>query len=177
MAVKTDDYIVSLAEIIQRVENAYALTEATPSGVKYLDLDIADIIKYVSANCTSLNRELITKRNIDAGRSIAILPYVSARLTFFDKKRLDFSHYPGMQKVAGVLLDFTSASRITEGSLASVNKIVEVLSAIDAKHVNYRGGLGYRYLRIFTIMVLYGNFCNAAVVADFLLKQFVTKGA
>lgn len=171
-----DSYLASLSSIVSEVESAYGLQSGNSSNVKYADLEIKDLINVLNNRVSTLGKVEITNMNTNAGNAIVLLAYVSARLDYFGKKRLDYSKYPGMKCVVDILLNFTKPDRINESVLRSVNSIVELLAEIDERYMNYRGGLGYRYLRSFVILVLFGNYFNAAVVASFILSQLVVKG-
>ena len=114
--------------------------------------------------------------NASAGRALVPLSYTRDRLDYYNKKRLDYSRYPGMLEVSSVLLKFTHVETVNEDSLRNINMIIEVLTEIDSRYMNFRGGLGYRYLRIFVVLAVFGNYFNAAIVARFILYQFVVKG-
>lgn len=175
MPVKVDPYRDALANVVKDIENAYKLKSYNINGGSYLNADITDLIKAITEDIKSLDNREIQSRNATAGMATALLPYISRRCTFYKKKRLDFSHYPALDKIAPVLLTFTKADEIKADYLSEVNKIVQLLSEIDMRFINFRGGLGYRYLRIFVILVYYGNFSNAACVADFIINQFVVR--
>ena len=91
------------------------------------------------------------------------------------KKRLDFSKYPGMRSAVRVLINFTKQKTVNMQTMRSLNKLIELLVIIENDYVQYRRGLAYRFIRLFIVLVLYGNFVNAAVVADFILNQLITK--
>ena len=175
MPAKVDAYRDALANVVKDIENAYNLKSYSINGSSYLNADIVDLIAEINKDIKSLDKREIQNRNVAAGQATALLPYISRRCIFYGKKRLDFSHYPSLDKIAPILLAFTKAQEIKSSYLTEVNKIVQLLSEIDMRFINFRGGLGYRYLRIFVILVIYGNFSNASCVADFIINQFVVK--
>lgn len=171
-----DSYLITLSNIVTDVERAFQLQNDNADSVKYSDLDIIELVNVLNVRVTTLDKEEIASMNEKAARSLVLLSYTRDRLDYFNKKRLDFSKYPGMLKISEVLLKFTKAKTVTENSLRDVNMIIELLAEIDSRYMNYRGGLGYRYLRAFVILVIFGNFFNAAIVARFILYQFIVKG-
>lgn len=172
-----DNYLVTLSNIVTDVERAYQLQNDSSDSVKYADMEIVELVTVLNMRVSTFDKDERDRMHEEAGRALVLLSYTRDRLNYFNKKRLDFSKYPGMTKVAEVLLKFTKATTIDESSLRDVNMIVELLSEIDNRYMNYRGGLGYRYLRAFVVLVVFGNFFNAAIVANFILCQFITKGA
>ena len=119
--------------------------------------------------------ESIDSRNLAASKSLVLLSYISIRLKYYNKKRLDFSKYPGMRSAVRVLINFTKQRTVNMQTMRSLNKLIELLVIIEDDYVQYRRGLAYRFIRLFIVLVLYGNFVNAAVVADFILNQLITK--
>ena len=172
---KMDTYVASLAEVIQRVEEVYELHSNSVGGVPIAKQEITSVMAWCTDFVKTQDRTLIAGKNREAGSAIALLPYVLRRLCFFNKKRLDYSRYPAMDQVASVLLKFTKADTVTGSSVNEINKIVQLLSEIDKKYPNFRGGLGYKFLRLFVLLVTFGNYVNASVVADLILRQFEVK--
>ena len=62
--------------------------------------------------------------------------------------------------------------RNTADCRKQLNTIIKILDELDKKQVAVRVGLAYMFLRIFIVMVLHGNLCNASIVADFIINQF-----
>lgn len=170
----SDNYITVLKNIISDLEGIYGLT-AQINGTNLSRFDIVDIVKHVKTDLKQKDSSEIYDKNVLAGKSLVLLSYVSSRMKFFHKKRLDFSVYPHLKVIGDTLIKFTNFKTVNSDNIKLVNKIIVVLSKIDKRYVQYRYGLGYRFLRIFIIMVLYGNYVNAAVVADFILNQFITE--
>ena len=171
-----DSYILKLGEIASEIEKAYGLAEVNEMGLAYAKLDIEDVISHVSGELKKLPKEEVFKRNQSAGRAVVLAAYISGRLSFFGKVKLDYSEYPRMSVVAGILLAFTKKKTVTEYNYRQLNKIITVLAKVDQKFINHRFGLGYRYLRIFLLLILYGSYSNAGIIASFILDQFIAKG-
>lgn len=168
---RTDRYIQALGTIVRRVEGLYGYDKSNPiTGKGILDV-IADINTFVEKTSPADLKAF----NSAVGKELVPLAYISQRLKFFGKKRLDYSKYPGMRSVAKVLLYFTKQRTVNLNSIRDVNKIIELLNTIDHSYINFQGACGYMYLRCFVLLVLTGNYCNASIVADFILNQFVTK--
>lgn len=168
---KVDTYLQVLANICKKVETCYGMRDS----LNLVNCDIKDVVKEINKRVPIENAESINEKNTTASKSLVMLSYVSVKLKYLNKKRLDFSKYPGMRSVARVLINFTRQKTVNMQAIRSVNKVIELLATIDTSYVQYRRGLAYRYLRLFIVFVLYGSFSNAAVVADFILNQIITK--
>lgn len=145
------------------------------NGTELLKYDINNVLQYVKAECSKLGASQQYSTNLQAGESLVLLSYVSMRMKYYNKKRLDYKDYPHMKRVAEILLKFTYGGTVTKEAILDLNQIIVIMTQIDDRFVVHKFGLGYRYLRIFIILVLYGNYPNAAVVADFIINQLVTK--
>jgi predicted YcjX-like family ATPase len=171
---KKDRYVVTLNKILDNLEEIYGLN-ATVNGDRLANLQIADVVAFYNNQINGFQKQDVSNLNAAAGKELILLSYLSQRMHYFNKKRIDFSHYPNMKIVSKILISFTKASSINEKSMRSINKIISLLVEIDKRHINLHNSLSYRYLRIFIILVMFGNFCNASVVADFLLNQIIVR--
>lgn len=171
-----DSYLATLSNIVTEVEKVYQLQSGTADSIRYVDMSMKELMIVLNTRVATLDKEEITSMNASAGRALVPLSYTRDRLDYYNKKRLDYSRYPGMLEVSSVLLKFTHVETVNEDSLRNINMIIEVLTEIDSRYMNFRGGLGYRYLRIFVVLAVFGNYFNAAIVARFILYQFVVKG-
>lgn len=174
MPKNADSYVATLVESLLKMEDAYGMRKEVNGG-KLLTRPVSEVIAYYNSTITSMDKTAINKANAAVGREVITLSYVSARMSFYNKKRLDYSKYPNMKVAAKILIRYTKAKTLDEKTLRSVNKLIALLIDIDKKYVNFRNGLAYRYLRIFIVAILFGNYCNASIIADFILKQFITK--
>lgn len=174
MAVKKDNYITALSEILLKLENVYSMRTEV-NGQRLLELPAKDVIAYYNDYVKSKSKEDLSKVNSQAGREVVLLAYLTRRMCYFKKKRLDYSKYSNMRTITKVLVSYSKAATVNETSIRDINKIIALLVDIDKKHVNYRNSLGYRYLRILAVMMMCGNYCNASVVADFILNQIIIR--
>lgn len=168
---KVDTYLQSLANICKKVESAYGMRDE----LNLANRDIKEVVAEINRRVTTEGVESIDSRNLAASKSLVLLSYISIRLKYYNKKRLDFSKYPGMRSAARVLINFTKQRTVNMQTMRSLNKLIELLVIIEDDYVQYRRGLAYRFIRLFIVLVLYGNFVNAVVVADFILNQLITK--
>ena len=162
-----DVYTKALSTILNDLENVYGLKTVDKTGTRKLcDLDVEECLLQLQDSITHSTKAL---------KSIVHLSYISHRMKFYKKIRLDYSKYPNMGQVSEILLIFTS--KITKSEeLKKINSIIVILSQIDAKTAKMRNAMGYRFLRIFVVILLNGNISHASVIADFILNQFIIEG-
>ena len=140
MAIKKDSYVSALSKIMLRVEDIYGLRHYV-DGQMLLNCSIVEVIKYYNNAIQTISKSQITDMNAKAGKELVLLSYLTQRMRYFNKKRLDFSKYPNMKVITKVLMSFMSAATLNEKSLRDINKIISLLSEIDNKYVIYRNGL------------------------------------
>lgn len=164
-----DSYGKELTEIAQAIEKTYGISDAMKDAS-----DIVSIINGVNDVVLSLDAKELAARNEEVGKSVVLISYLSCRLIYFESVRLDYGNFPMLCEVAEILDKFQDKKNFNK-CVAQLNKIIQVLSALDTKSVKARSGLGYRYLRIFVVLVMYRSSCNAAIVASFILSQILMK--
>lgn len=164
-----DSYGRELTEIAQAIEKAYGISDALKNAS-----DIASVISTVNNVVLSLDAKALAARNEEVGKSVVLISYLSCRLKYFESVRLDYGNFPMLREVAEILDKFQDKKNFNK-CIAQLNKIIQVLDALDTKSVKARSGLGYRYLRIFVVLVMYRSSCNAAIVASFILSQILMK--
>lgn len=170
-----DTYITMLSKVVQSIESTYGLDTTDSKGQKISALGIAEVIEYVKQSISSMSKDDISRKNKAIAKDVILLSYLSQRIKYYDYVKLNFKKYPAIREVAKILLKFTSASRVSQDGKRQIGKLIKLLEELDKKQVKIRAGLAYKYLRIFIIMVLYGNLCNASVIADFIISQFVVR--
>lgn len=170
---KKDIYAESLNRILSELEFVYGLKTLDKNSRALCDLGIIDCmvnLKQLIRKQSDADREKINKKSL---KSVVHLSYISNRMKYYKKIRLDFSRYPNMGEIASILLLFTSKIR-NSNDIRKLNSIVVILSQIDKRTAKARYASGYRVLRILIVMVLYGHMVHASIVADFVLNQFIT---
>lgn len=168
-----DIYATALNTILNDLENVYGLKELNKKETrKMCDLDIDECLLELKERISSSTKEQRQERDKKALKSIVHLSYISSRMHFYRKIRLDYSKYPNMGEVSSILLMCTS--KISDPQcFKKVNSIVVILDQIDKKTAKMRNAMGYRFLRIFIVILLNGNISHASIIADFILNQFI----
>ncbi|NBH96627.1 hypothetical protein D7Y41_02780 [Anaerotruncus sp. 1XD22-93] len=167
-----DTYVTMLSRIVLSMESAYGLHNANANGEKIKDLPIKSVLDYVKQSIESSTQDDINRKNQDVAKDIILLSYLARRIKYYGYYKLNYKKYPAVKNIARVLLNFTSVKRNTADCRKQLNTIIKILDELDKKQVAVRVGLAYMFLRIFIVMVLHGNLCNASIVADFIINQF-----
>ena len=159
-----DTYVTMLSRIVLSMESAYGLHNANANGEKIKDLPIKSVLDYVKQSIESSTQDDINRKNQDVAKDIILLSYLARRIKYYGYYKLNYKKYPAVKNIARVLL--------TADCRKQLNTIIKILDELDKKQVAVRVGLAYMFLRIFIVMVLHGNLCNASIVADFIINQF-----
>lgn len=163
----SDSYTNLLTTAIQTLEDIYGV-----SSVK--ETNIVSIINGVDKIILNSSVEEITARNVEAGKQIVLVSYVFFRLGYFESARLSYDLFPAMDKVLEIL-DLFRDKRKFNKSVRQLNQIIGIMAEVDNNSAKGRWGLGYRYLRIFIVLVMYKSSCNASVIANFIIQQVMLK--
>jgi hypothetical protein len=163
-----DRRFVSLAYIIQELEKIYGINgDLTKSPILEVKKKVTDDVK-------SLSKSELAKRNQEATTCIILLAYESNSMRFYNESRLTFNGFVELNKMAKILIQFTKRKTITKKSLNDVSKIIRLLDYVE-KSAKVRASLSYKYIRIFIVLLINSSTCNASIVADFILNQFVVR--
>lgn len=167
-----DIYVSTLSKILISLEEVYGLREKNSANKIYADLGIMDVLEHTADTISNSEPDSISFRNQKASRDTILLSYVTSRMEYFDLVKLNYTKYPALQAIAKVLLRYTKASRVNKATTQDIGKIVVLLKELDDKQIQFHVGLAYRYLRMFVVLVLFRNYCDAAIVANLIITQF-----
>lgn len=166
----TDNYTNALTDVLHSLEQIYGITELVSSS----DTGIVSIVTAIDSNLRNLPAAEQAQQNVEAGKQVVLLSYLFFRLKYFKSDRLDFSTIPAMGQILKILEMFTEKKNFNR-CVGQVNQIIKALDKVDKESSKARYGLGYCYLRIFIVMVMYRNACNASIVANLLIQQITNK--
>lgn len=167
-----DSYISAFSSSIKRLEECYGLR----GDSKLHTLKMAQFKPRFEQLLDGLSTEDLKQRNQSASTQFAIISYMDFRLKFYGITRLNFTRYKRINEIVRILLPFCNASRISMQNKLAVGELCLMLSEFDEEDATVMQTLSYMYLRIFIVLVLCENYCDASIIADLLLSQLVTYG-
>lgn len=171
-----DKYLVELEKIATAMEEVCGLG-IERDGVPVRQLRAEDVMQFCNDNNAKLPRQALKDLNVSVSRQAVKLAYTTSRMHYFNRKKLDFSNIPCLMEIAQTLMFFTQKQELTKEQLVQLDKIIMILSEIDQKDKEQKSTLVYRYLRLFLLLIIYGCYCNAGIVADLLLRQMIVRGS
>ena len=160
-----------LEEIILKAEELLWLNTQNELGLVYSQADLQPVLSQVRNQYLAL--PAVAKSTM-AGKASSILDplyKISAVSQFKDVKRLNYHDYANMDFVRDVLLLFTVEASINKTAINSCNIIAAVLSNIDETRPKYKFSLSYKYLRMFLLFTMIGDFVSSSCLAYFILTQ------
>jgi hypothetical protein len=165
-----DYYIKWLTDIIDELERIFGLS-VTLEGNKISELGMVEIADYVQKEISTKGRSIIEERNVASFNTIGFLAHLSMRMDFYGHMRLDLRNFPMKDKALVCLRSFTIEQKLTPKVKDSANIIATILDRIDKKHLDLRYSLGYRYLRIFIVLLLHSGYAHLSIVSKCLISQ------
>lgn len=163
----SDSYTNLLTTVIKELEDVYGISAFSENNIIDVINNTDDIVMKSSAAD-------IAAKNVEAGKQVILVSYVFFRLGYFESVRLSFELFPAMDRVLEIL-DLFRDKRKFNKSIRQLNQIIGIMAEVDNNSAKGRYGLGYRYLRIFIILVMYKSSCNASVIANFIIQQVMLK--
>jgi len=165
-----DSYINTFSVRIKKLEECYGLRG---SGNLYA-MKMAEFKPQFEQMLDKLSTEDLKQRNQTASTEFAIIAYMGFRLKFYGITRLNYSRYKHINEIVRILLPFCNAGRISMQSKIAIGELCVILSELDESDPSVLQSLSYMYLRLFIVLVLCENYCDASVIADLILNQLVT---
>ena len=179
----------SLKESLLKMERALGVRKNGERCVSS-DLPIVEFIKEYNTYLKTLNRADKQKGVVALQSGLSSYQLLFNHFRYYREIRVSFEGFEGMDEIVKVLqmfrwdidnIDSITASgprpgrhKVKSQKIMHINRVLTVLNLVDSKtskarHNNY----AYRFLRLFCITVLYGDFVTASVLADTLLDQIV----
>jgi hypothetical protein len=172
-----DQYIKILNEVCEGLEKVYGVAIVSETEKALLDEDIQVVLEEVKTQISEIGSKGVSERNSQAFDLISLLSHVMYRMDFFEYSKLSFKGFPHLEDIDRALKPFSTRKALNKESVKYVNLVVSVLDIIYRKYINLRFELQYRLLRIFTILVMYRNYAEASILANFILKQIRRGGS
>ena len=167
---ESDAYVKTLNKILDNLEEIYGLN-STIKGVPLSHMNIRDVNKYLLDKPKHENKEL----NGKAGKYIVELSYLGDRLEFFGYDKVDFGKYKFLESTLAILKSFSTSNNIRllgkPNDPRHFSKLLAVLQGVESDNPKFKTAVGYRLLRLFTILVYNNNIIDAGIVAKFILMQ------
>lgn len=165
-----DEYTKLLEEVCGAVERIYGLHDKE-EGKVLSDMDIRELIPLINRKVSTSSEEEIDNTNLDVFPHVGLMSHLSMRMLFTDKIRIEFSGYKHKNEIVKILKTFTSAKVLKKEGRSGANRLIQILDEIDKTELKLRFGLGYRYFRLFIVMILHSNYVEASVVSRAILSQ------
>lgn len=165
----SDAYISVLSEAAANIEIL-----CSPSGVFNLDDDSTSLISDIMKETSSWSEKEKSSVNSEVFPWISVISHAHVRLEYSQLLRLDFKKFPHLGELEESLVFFSSKKALISKERqrsSQANNLMGILQAIDKKRVDLRHEMAYRYLRLFLLTYVYGNYEEGGILALFMLGQ------
>lgn len=160
-----------LEEIVLGVESKLWLNEQNELGLVYAQADLRPVLSHVRSRYSGLIARARISALSEITKIIEPLYKITALAQFKNVRRLNYTDYASMNSVKDVLLLFVVEETINSEAVVACNIIADVLCDIDNTRPNFKNSLSYKYLRLFLLLTIVGDFVSAACIAMFILTQ------
>lgn len=151
------------------------------------NLPITEFIDNYNIFIKALSRTQKQKMVVDLQNGLSLLQMVNNYIRYYREVRISFAGFESMREIITVLrifkydLDDLEEVHITASKdsrkkkkrqrVRHLNTIWTILNVIDGKSSKARATYAYRFLRLFGLCVMVGDYVSASVIADILLEQ------
>jgi hypothetical protein len=165
-----DHYTKWLTEAVDALEKIYGL-DLVVDGKKLVDMDIMQVAEHTFTCLEGKGKSFIEEKNVIAFNMIGFIAHLSARMEFYSHAKIEFRNFPMLGEVSEAMHFFLYEDRLDASTRDNGDIIATVLDRIDKKHLDLRYSLGYRYLRLFVLVLLYSGYTHLSILSRFLISQ------
>lgn len=108
---------------------------------------------------------------IKCGMYMASLTYINFKSNYRSTSVLDFSAHGRVDLLANLLIPFMKRKNVTSAVKDNVKSLVKYLELLEERNKDFIYSLSYRYIRLFIIFMIYGDYSHAGIVAELILNQ------
>lgn len=177
-----------IKESLLKMEKALGVRNTDSNGncVKS-NLPIVEFIDNYTLFLKSIPLTQKQKMVIDLQNGLTLLQMVNNYIRYYREVRISFAGFESMREIITVLrifkydLDDLEDIHITSTKdsrrkkkrqkIRHLNTIWTILNVIDGKTTKARATYAYRFLRLFGLCAMLGDYVSASVIADILLEQ------
>ncbi|VYU45694.1 hypothetical protein [Clostridium paraputrificum] len=122
---------------------------------------------------THMRRSKEEKRDacIKCGMYMASLTYINFKSNYRSTSVLDFSAHGRVDLLANLLIPFLKRKNVTSLVKDNIKSLVKYLELLEERNKDFIYSLSYRYIRLFIIFMIYGDYSHAGIVAELILNQ------
>lgn len=150
--------INDIIAIVNTIEMVYEMFEVDTES-------LGDVIDYYARMTASISAEDKKHFNREAGKQTVLLSYLLQKSLFYNEATLE-----GELDFTEDALDVIEMLTDNKNVSNAITRMDDLISEIQQQE-DRRSTLSYRLIRIMIVMVVFGNFINASVVASFVLQN------
>lgn len=159
-----DKYNSYISQAIVELENLYGISE-------YKHEEISKVFNQVLKD---LNKKVgPVKMNLNARASAFIghIQVIDNILQYYRMHKVEFNSLGNLREICSTLQLFIFDTKDVRGRNKKLNRLLIVLEEVERVNRNFSEKISYRLIRVFCILIMYGNYVDASVLARFILSQ------
>lgn len=168
---KEDAIKSSLSKVLTEMEKAFGLREKTVSGKVIASLPVLEFHKEVMERRKGKSIALRRKNTVDASGALGGLQCVNNFMRYDHVLKLDFNGFKGLKEVVTVMERFKHRRFDDKEKLLELNLLLQALKQNDEINSIFIRTLAYRFVRLFWVFCVYGDFISASVLSEVILEQ------
>lgn len=168
---KEDAMKSALAKVLGDMEEAFGLRDKSVSGKVIASLPILEFHKEVLERRKGKSVALRRKNTIDASASLGTLQCVNNFLRYDHILKLDFNGFKGLKEVVTITERFKHRRFDSKDKMLELNLLLQALKQNDEVNSIFIRTLAYRFVRLFWVFCVYGDFVSASVLSEVILEQ------
>lgn len=167
----SDRLSANLETMILAMESRLFLSETNELGLAFSQADLKPVINHVREKVHAMTPVARVDLLNKLSETVQPLYKITSVCQFKSVKKLNYSEYANMDSVCDVLMLYTIEMCITADATKACNIVADVISDIDSTKPAYKNSLSYKFLRMFLLLVIVGDYVTASCIATFILTQ------
>lgn len=172
MNVDKENYLKAITFLVNETEVRFGLNTSI-DGRPLKSLSIEEFLKVNKKMLSSYGIKARDGFNDEVVKFGGSLSYLNNRISFFNIKILDFSHYEHLDTLLSLLLDCQESRDVKMFKQEKFYSLIEYVRFIEGSHGSIKNTLSYRYIRLFLMLASCNLIADSSVVAQFLREQIL----
>ena len=159
-----DKYNTYISQAIVELENLYGITD-------YKHEEISKVFNQVLKSLNTKVGPMKMSLNARASAFIGHVQVINNILEYYRLHKVEFNSIGNLRELCTTLQLFIYDTEDVRGRNKKLNRLLIVLEDVERVNRNFSEKISYRLVRMFCVLIMYGNYVDASVLARFILSQ------
>ncbi|WP_394863462.1 hypothetical protein [Paraclostridium bifermentans] len=161
---KKENYNTYLSKAIISLEEIYDIIEIKDKPIK-------EVFDRVLHNVKVTNEIVKNNKNVQSAAYIGHIQIIGNTLEYHRVSKVNFRAVPNLRRLVDTLSVYLYSTVDVQARNRKLNVVLTIVQEMEYQSLNYHSKIAYRLLRVFCVMIMYGNYVEASVLAKFMLIQ------